>query len=77
MGVCTAIMTEASLSFLGLGDPNIVSWGQLIANGKDYITNGWWMCVFGGVAIVYSVLTFFLIGDGINILMNPKLRNLV
>ena len=77
MGVCTAIMTESSLSFLGLGDPNVISWGQLIFNGKAYITNGWWMCVFGGLAIVYTVITFFMIGDGLNILMNPKLRNLI
>lgn len=77
MGVCTAIMTEASLSFLGLGDPNIVSWGQLIANGRHFITTGWWICVFGGVALVYTVLSFFLIGDGISILVNPKLRNVV
>jgi peptide/nickel transport system permease protein len=77
MGICAAIMTEASLSFLGLGDPNLVSWGQLIANGKDYITSGWWMCVFGGAALVYTVLAFFLIGDGINILINPRLKNVV
>ena len=77
MGVCAAIMTESSLSFLGLGDPNVISWGQLIFNGKAYITNGWWMCVFGGLAIVYTVITFFMIGDGLNILMNPKLRNLI
>ena len=75
MGVCAAIMMESSLSFLGLGDPNIVSWGQLIFDGKAYIATGWWMCVFGGLAIVYTVITFFMIGDGLNILMNPKLRN--
>jgi peptide/nickel transport system permease protein len=77
MGVCTAIMTESSLSFLGLGDPNIVSWGQLVYNGKAYITSGWWMCVYGGLAIVFTVITFYLIGDGINILLNPKLRNVI
>lgn len=77
MGVCTAIMTEASLSFLGLGDPNVVSWGQLVSNGKAYITSGWWMCVFGGLAIVYTVYTFFLLADGISIWLNPKLRKVV
>ena len=77
MGVCAAIMTESSLSFLGLGDPNIVSWGQLIFDGKAYITSGWWMCVFGGLAIVYTVIAFFMIGEGLNLLMNPKLRNVV
>jgi peptide/nickel transport system permease protein len=77
MGVCTAIMTEASLSFLGLGDPNVVSWGQLVSDGKQYITSGWWMCVFGGLAIVYTVFTFFMLGDGISILLNPKLRKVV
>lgn len=77
MGVCAAIMTESSLSFLGLGDPNIVSWGQLIFDGKAYITSGWWMCVFGGCAIVYTVIAFFMIGEGLNVWMNPKLRSVV
>jgi peptide/nickel transport system permease protein len=77
MGVCAAIMTESSLSFLGLGDPNVVSWGQLIFNGKAYIISGWWMCLFGGMAIVYTVITFFMIGEGLNLLMNPKLRSVV
>ena len=52
MGIASAILTESSLAFLGLGDPNIISWGQVIQSGKSYLTNGWWICLFGGLAII-------------------------
>lgn len=76
MGVAGAILTESSLAFLGLGDPNVISWGQIIQNGKSYLVDGWWMCVFAGLAIIYTVITFYLIGDGLNRVLSPKLRNL-
>lgn len=76
MGIASAILTESSLAFLGLGDPNIISWGQIIQSGKSYLTNGWWICLFGGLAIIYTVVTFYLIGDGLNRVLSPKLRNL-
>ena len=74
MGVASAILTESSLAFLGLGDPNIISWGQIIQNGKSYITTGWWICLFAGLAIIYTVITFYLLGDGLNRILSPKLR---
>ena len=76
MGIASAILTESSLAFLGLGDPKIISWGQLIQSGKSYLTNGWWICLFGGLAIIYTVVTFYLIGDGLNRVLSPKLRDL-
>ena len=75
MGVASAILTESSLAFLGLGDPNIISWGQLIQGGKSYLLTGWWICVFAGLAIIYTVITFYLLGDGINRILSPKLRS--
>ncbi|MBQ9301342.1 MAG: ABC transporter permease [Clostridia bacterium] len=74
MNVAQAILTEASLSFLGLGDPNIVSWGQMIMQGKSYLVNGWWVSVFAGAAIMIVVIVFYMIGDGLNYAMNPKGR---
>lgn len=76
MGVASAILTESSLAFLGLGDPNIISWGQIIQNGKSYLLNGWWICLFAGLAVIYTVITFYLLGDGLNRVLSPKLRNL-
>ncbi len=73
MNVSGAILSEAGLSFLGLGDPNVVSWGQIIYHGKQYMPNGWWISTFAGVAVVFTVLTFFLIGDGLNRVLSPKM----
>lgn len=72
MAVSSAILSEAGLSFIGIGDPNVVSWGKIIAHGRGYLTNGWWICTFGGIAIIFTVLAFYLIGEGINNLLNPK-----
>ena len=72
MRMAGAILTEASLSFLGLGDPTVVSWGQMVYDGKAYMTQGWWVCVFAGLAIVLTVLVFYMMGDGINHVLNPK-----
>lgn len=74
MNIGGAILTEASLSFLGLGDPNVVSWGQMINQGRGYILTGWWVAAFAGLAILLVVLIFYLIGDGITAQMNPKTR---
>lgn len=74
MNIGGAILTEASLSFLGLGDPNVVSWGQMINQGRGYILNGWWVATFSGLAILLVVLIFYLIGDGISDQVNPRKR---
>ena len=69
-----AILFEAGLSFLGLGDPNVMSWGLMIGGSREYIFDSWWSTTFPGVAIFLSVLSVSLIGDGLNDALNPKLR---
>lgn len=76
MGVAKAILTEASLSFLGLGDPNVISWGQMIFDGKEYLTSGWWMSTFAGLCIMLIVMIFYMIGDGLNYALNPKMKKI-
>jgi peptide/nickel transport system permease protein len=75
MGVSGAILTESALAFLGLGDPNVVSWGQIVMSGRSYLLDGWWICTFSGLAIVFTVVTFYLIGDGLNTVLSPKLHS--
>ena len=67
-----AILTEASLSFLGLGDPNVISWGQMIYQGKQFITSSWWITGFSGIAVIITVIIFYMLGDGLNHVLNPK-----
>ncbi len=71
-GMAGAILTEAALSFLGLGDPNIISWGQMIYQGKAYLTTAWWISAFSGIAIILTVIVFYMLGDGLNHVLNPK-----
>ena len=66
-----AIMIEASLSFLGLSDPNYISWGRMLNWAIHYLRQGWWVSVFPGIAIAITVLAFNLIGDGLNDALNP------
>ena len=75
MQIAMAILTEAGLSFLGLGDPTAVSWGQMIFAGRSYITSAWWVALFPGIAIVITVAAFYMLGDGLNKVLNPKLRS--
>ncbi|PAE29286.1 peptide transporter [Paenibacillus sp. 7884-2] len=74
MNISGAILIESSLSFIGLGDPNIISWGQIVFDGRSYMTSGWWVSAFSGFMIVITVLSFYLIGDGLNKVINPKLK---
>ncbi|HBV53652.1 MAG TPA: ABC transporter permease [Rhodobacteraceae bacterium] len=69
-----AILFEAGLSFLGLGDPNVMSWGLMIGANRDYILDAWWPVTFPGLAIFLTVFSVSLIGDGLNDAFNPKLR---
>ncbi len=71
--VATAILLESSLSFLGLGDPNMMSWGFLIGSGRSVIRLAWWMSVFPGIAIFITVLALNLVGEGLNDALNPRL----
>jgi len=74
MQISGGILTEAGLSFLGLGDPNIISWGQMINNGKPLLTKAPWVAIVPGVAVVITVLAFFLVGDGLNRVIAPKMN---
>ena len=69
-----AILFEAGLSFLGLGDPNVMSWGLMIGANREYILDAWWPVTFPGLAIFFTVFAVSLIGDGLNDAFNPKLR---
>jgi len=72
--VATAIIIESSLSFLGLGDPNVMSWGALIGNGRSVMRVAWYITLIPGAAVVLTVLALNLIGDALNDVFNPRLR---
>ena len=72
--VARAILLEAGLSFLGLGDPNLISWGSLLSEAQERIGASVWLAFFPGAAISLLVLCVNLFGDGINDVLNPKLR---
>lgn len=74
LAVGAAILFEAGLSFLGLGDPNQMSWGLMIGSSRQYVLSCWWAVAFPGMAIFFTVLAVSLIGDGLNDALNPKLR---
>lgn len=69
--VAGAILTEASLSFLGLGDPTLVSWGQLLSNAQRFIRTAWWLFVFPGAALALTVLATTLVADGLVAALRP------
>jgi len=72
--VGAAIIIEASLSFLGAGDPNLLSWGRMLYNAQPFLRQAWWMAIFPGCTIFLTVLSLNLAGDGLNDAMNPKLQ---
>ncbi len=72
--VGSAILFEAGLSFLGLTDPNVVSWGQIIGSNRQYILDASYTVTIPGFAIFVTVLAISLVGDGLNDALNPKLR---
>jgi peptide/nickel transport system permease protein len=71
--VASAILLESALSFLGLGDPNLMTWGFLIGSGRSVIRLAWWMSVFPGLAIFLTVLALNLVGEGLSDALNPRL----
>jgi peptide/nickel transport system permease protein len=73
--VAGAILFESAVSFLGLGDPNVASWGRLVGDGRQLIRSSWYICAIPGMAIMLVVLSLNLIGDGLNDALNPKLRD--
>lgn len=71
--VGSSILLESALSFLGLGDPNLMSWGYLIGSGRTRLLDGWWISFFPGIAIFMTVLALNLLGEGLNDFLNPRL----
>lgn len=72
--VATAILIESGLSFLGLGDPNVMSWGFQVGAGRTVLRRAWWIVTFPGLAIMLTVLAINLVGEGLNDALNPRLR---
>jgi len=72
--VATAIIVEASLSFLGLGDPNVMSWGTILSVGRQELRSAWYITAFPAVALVLTALALNLIGDALNDVLNPRLK---
>lgn len=71
--VASAILLESSLSFLGLGDPSLMTWGYMIGAGRTRLIEAWWISFFPGVAIFLTVLALNLVGEGLNDALNPRL----
>jgi peptide/nickel transport system permease protein len=70
--IANAILTEAGLSFLNMRDPNIISWGGMIGDGRDQLRTAWFLTALPGAAIALAVLSLNLVGDGLNEILNPR-----
>ena len=73
--IASAILTESGLSFLGLGDPDLMSWGAMIGIGREALRTAWYMVTLPGLAILVTVLALNLVGEGLNDALNPHLKN--
>ena len=74
--VATAILIESALSFLGLGAPNLMSWGFMVGSGRSFLRDAWWLVTIPGIAILLTVLSINLVGEGLNDALNPRLADL-
>lgn len=74
--VATAILVESALSFLGLGAPNQMSWGFMVGAGRSFLRDAWWLVTIPGIAILLTVLSINLVGEGLNDALNPRLADL-
>jgi len=74
MNIATAILVEAGLSFLGLSDPSVITWGQMLRDAQQWLSDAWWISIFPGIAIFLVVLSFNLLGDGLTDALNPYLK---
>ena len=75
LGLGTAILAAASLSFLGLGSqPPLPEWGRMLSEGRDYLREAWWIATFPGLAIMLTVLAMNLLGDGLRDVLDPRLK---
>jgi peptide/nickel transport system permease protein len=71
--VASAILLESALSFLGLGDPNLMTWGYMVGAGRTRLVEAWWISFFPGFAIFLTVLALNLVGEGLSDALNPRL----
>jgi peptide/nickel transport system permease protein len=75
LGLGTAILSAAGLSFLGLGaKPPVIEWGSMLSEGRQMLSNAWWLTTFPGLAIMVAVLAVNLLGDGLRDALDPRLR---
>ena len=75
LGIPAAILTESGLSFLGLGvQPPYATWGNILNDGKELITYAWWLTLYPGLAILVTVLSYNLLGEGIRDALDPRMR---
>jgi peptide/nickel transport system permease protein len=74
--IATAILVESALSFLGLGAPNLMSWGFMVGAGRSFMREAWWLVTVPGIAILLTVLAINLVGEGLNDALNPRLADL-
>jgi peptide/nickel transport system permease protein len=72
--VSSAVLLEASLSFLGVGDPSVMSWGTMLNAAQQYLQEAWWAATFPGLAICFLTLGVALMADGLNDALNPRLK---
>ena len=75
LGVASAILTCASLSYIGLGiQPPTPEWGNMLNTGKAYLLNEWYMALFPGLAIMMVILALNLLGDGLRDALDPRMK---
>ena len=70
--MAVSILLESALAFLGLGDPNYASWGNMIGAGRAVLRAEWYVAAIPGIAILLTVLSFSLLGEGLNDALNPR-----
>lgn len=76
LGIGNAIVLEAGLSFLGVGvQAPTPSWGSMLSDGRAVLLDAWWLSTFPGLAIVFTVLSFNLVGDGLRDALDPRVRS--
>ena len=74
MRLGTALLTGSSLSFIGLGaQPPLPEWGSLLATGRNYLASAWWLALFPGLAVTFTVVGLNLLGDGLRDLLDPRM----
>ena len=73
--IATAILMESALSFLGFGDPNVMSWGTMVGLGRNNLRDAWYIMTIPGIALLLTALALNLVGDGLNDYFNPRLRS--